>query len=141
MNATEKLTALKACETLAAADDDTLQWLAEVVDTECLEADDIVFEEGEISERIYVVASGKLEVRLDEKSPLVGLLEPGALFGEYAMFVNGVRTARVVAITECVLLSVDDQHFRTFLLKCPEAMLALLQTAVRRLNRAERQRS
>ena len=37
-----------------------------------------------------------------------------------------------------VLLSIDPDHFREFLLRSPETTLQLLQTAVRRLRRAER---
>jgi CRP-like cAMP-binding protein len=139
MNATEKLTALKRCEVLAAADDDALEWLSEAVDTEVFAAGDVVFETGEVSSRVYVVVSGSLEVRRNEDTAMVGFFEAGALFGEYATFVNGVRTARVVAREESVLLSMDDEHFRTFLLRSPEAMMLLLQTSVRRLNRASRQ--
>ena len=54
-----------------------------------------VFENGETSSSVYVVASGSLRIQLSESSKLVSFAEAGALFGEYAMFTKGVRTARV----------------------------------------------
>jgi CRP-like cAMP-binding protein len=141
MNATEKLATLRRCEVLAAAEDDALERLAEAAELEHFGAGQIVFEAGEISSRIYVVAAGKLEARLHKDGPLISFFEPGALFGEYAMFVHGVRSAQVAAATECTLLSIDEQHFHDFLLRSPESALLLLGTAVRRLHRAERQRN
>ncbi len=141
MNATEKRTALKRCEVLDAADDEALDWLAENVDIEYFEPGQVVFDAGEESTRVYFVAAGALEARLSEKSDIVSIFEPGALFGEYAMFTNSTRIARVMAQTDCILLSADDEHFRTFLLRSPESMMILLRTAVRRLQRAERGRA
>ncbi len=132
--------ALINCDVLAKADDEALQWLADAARVDRFEADTIVFDEGELSSRVYVVASGSLRVGLGETSKLVSFAEAGALFGEYAMFVKGIRTARVVAAEPSVLLSFEDDQFREFLLQCPSAMLELLQTAVRRLHRVERQR-
>ncbi len=99
-----------------------------------------MFEEGESSSRVYVVARGSLQVRLGESGKLVSFAEAGALFGEYAMFVKGVRMARVVAAKSSVLLSFGDNQFQEFLLRCPTVMMELLQTAVRRLHRVERRR-
>ena len=141
MNATEKQAALKRCDVLDTAADDAVEWLSENVDVEYFEPGQVVFDAGEESTRVYVVAAGALEARLSEKSEIVSIFEPGSLFGEYAMLTNGVRIARVVAQTDCILLSVDDEHFRTFLLRSPESMMILLRTAVRRLQRAERNRS
>jgi CRP-like cAMP-binding protein len=140
VNATEKLNAVKQCEVLAAADDASQQWIADAMEIEYFEAGEVVFEAGDESTRVYVVVAGTLEARVGEQADLVSLFEPGALFGEYAMFTGGVRTARVVALASCVLLSVDDEHFRTLLLRCPEVTMLLLRTAVRRLHRAERYR-
>ena len=140
MNLPEKQSALKNCDVLATADDATLQWLAEGAQTDPFEAGQVVFEEGESSSRVYVVARGSLQVRLGESDKLVSFAEAGALFGEYAMFVKGVRMARVVAAKSSVLLSFGDNQFQEFLLRCPTVMMELLQTAVRRLHRVERRR-
>ena len=138
MNQTEKLDALKECGVLAAADGAALQRLVDAAETETFATGKVVFEEGEMSSRVYVVALGSLQVRLGDK--LVSFAEAGALFGEYAMFAKGVRTARVLAAEPSVLLSFAAAEFREFLLQCPAVMMELLQTAVRRLHRVERRR-
>ena len=140
MDIAEKQDALKKCDVLATADDASLQWLADTAQIELFEAEQVVFTAGETSSRVYVVAWGSLRVRLGETSKLVSFAEAGTLFGEYAMFTKGVRTAHVVAAEPSCLLSFGDEQFREFLLRCPIVMMELLQTAVRRLHRVERQR-
>jgi len=140
MEQTDKLGALKKCGVLAGAEEADLQWLADAAEIDVFAAGKVVFEEGDTSSRVYVVALGALQVRLGESSKLVSFAETGALFGEYAMFTNGVRTARVLAAEPSVLLSIEAEQFREFLLRCPSVMMELLQTAVRRLHRVERRR-
>jgi CRP-like cAMP-binding protein len=137
----EKEDALKKCGVFAAVEDADLQWLVDEAGYDIFEQGQVVFEEGDTSSRVYVVASGSLHVRVGDSSKLVSFAEAGALFGEYAMFVKGVRTARVVAAEPSVLLSVSSDQFREFLLRCPAVMMELLQTAVRRLHRVERRRN
>ena len=105
METAEKLVALKKCPMFASADDDALQRLAESATGEHFDANQQVFAEGEVSSRVYVVAWGALHVRRGETERLVSFAESGALFGEYAMFVKGVRMARVIAAETSVLLS------------------------------------
>lgn len=140
MEFTDKLDALKKCGVLAQAEDDDLQWLADLTEIDVYAMGKVVFEEGEVSSRVYIVALGSLHVRLGEGSKLVSFAEAGALFGEYAMFTKGVRIAQVQAAESSVLLSVTADQFREFLLRCPTVMMELLQTAVRRLHRVERRR-
>ena len=140
MEQTDKLGALKKCEVLAGVEEADLQWLADAAEVDAFAAGKIVFEEGDTSSRVYVVAIGALQVRLGESAKLVSFAEAGALFGEYAMFTKGVRNACVFAAEPSVLLSFEAEQFREFLLRCPAVMMELLQTAVRRLHRVERRR-
>jgi CRP-like cAMP-binding protein len=131
---------LSDCEILAKAGDAALDWLADRAETESFAAGQVVFDSGEVSSRVYVVAKGLFQVLLGDSSRLVSFAEAGALFGEYAMFAKGARTASVVAAKPSVLLSFDEEQFREFLLQYPTVMMELLQTAVRRLHRVERTR-
>lgn len=132
--------ALRKCEALASAADADLNWLAEAGHSEFLEADGVLFTEGDTSTHVYVVVTGSLQVRRGESCKLVSFAEAGTLFGEYAMFAKGARTAHVVAAGPTTLLSFPEERFRGFLLKCPTVMMQLLQTAVRRLHRVGRPR-
>ncbi len=140
MDLVEKQSALKKCVVLTTVEDADLQWLADAARIEPFIADQVVFLEGDNSTRVYIVAQGSFHVRLGEADKLVSLAETGTLFGEYAMFVKGVRTANVIAKEPSTLLSFSGEQFREFLLRCPTVMMQLLETAARRLHRVERKR-
>lgn len=139
MELAAKLDALKKCDLLAEADAEALRELAEAAHSEFFEVDYVLCTEGQLSSRVYVVASGSLEIR-SGTGKLVSFAESGSLFGEYAMFVKGYRTAHVVAAESTLVLSFEDAWFRQFLLRCPAVTLQLLKRAVRRLHRKERGR-
>ncbi len=130
--------ALKACPVFADLPADELSLLAEVMQVEHLLAGETLFEAGDPSDRVFVVVSGRLGVRLPGRADVVRVLERGDLLGEYGLVLNDARTAGVRAESESTLLSLDNERFRTFLLRFPAACLLLLRTAARRLVEAER---
>jgi CRP-like cAMP-binding protein len=110
---------------------------AEMLATERFRAGEVLFEQGDPSDRVYLVAGGRLSVRIAGRPDPVRALGPGDLLGEYGMFAGRVRTATVRAETDASLLSVDEPRFRAFLLQFPQAALVLMKTAVERLVAAE----
>jgi CRP-like cAMP-binding protein len=133
----EKLSALGACPLFAGVSPAERALLAEMMRTEHLAAGELLFEAGEPSECVYVLAAGALEVLLPGEAVPVRRLVAGDLLGEYGLVASRARTATVRASSDAVLLSLDYQRFRAFLLRFPEAMLVLLKTAVARLMAAE----
>jgi CRP-like cAMP-binding protein len=117
---------------------DALGVLAEMMQCESLRAGELLFEQGEPSDRVCVVAQGSLSVLVRGKPAPVRRLGPGELLGEYGMFAGQLRTASARADEASTVLSLDYPRFRAFLLQFPEATLVLLATAVGRLVEAER---
>ena len=87
---------------------------------------------GAAAECIYVIASGRVEVRLGDDS-VVATHGRGGLVGEYGLFQLGRRTATVVAVEATEAFALDYQRFQRFLLAFPESMFALLHATVGRL--------
>jgi CRP-like cAMP-binding protein len=133
----EKLRTVETCPLFSGVPSAELAVLAEMMRTEYLRADEILFQAGEFSDSVYVVAAGALNVFLPNDPLPVRALSPGDLLGEYGLLANLARTATVRASTDAVLLSLDYQRFRAFLLRFPEATLVMLKTAVARLVAAE----
>ncbi len=137
LSVAERMQALGKCPAFARVPAGDLSVLAEMVETERLAEGEVLFERGEPSTSVYVLASGALGVWLPGRSEPVRRLGVGDLLGEYGMFSRRGRTATVKAETPAVLLSLDYPRFRAFLVQFPESALVLLEIAVNRLTAAE----
>lgn len=94
----------------------------------------IVFQEGDTSDQIYGVLSGRLKVYLsdaDGREIALDLLGPGQIFGE--MSLDGQpRSASVMTLEPCRLVTVQKDAFTRYLAAHPAASLELLLTVIRR---------
>jgi CRP-like cAMP-binding protein len=101
---------------LAAED---LQALAAAVRPEEYKRGSFVVREGEAGDRLYVVLSGRLEVRRDYapgRSEPVAEMGEGDVFGEIALLEGGPRTRSVRCLTPSVLLALGKQEFEQLVL-------------------------
>jgi NTE family protein len=135
----ERLRAVGGCPLFAGIPPAEQRILAEMMRTEQLHAGETLFQAGDPADSVYLIAEGTLQVFLPSAAQPVRALSAGDLLGEYGLLTRLGRTATVRAATEALLLSLDSQRFRAFLLRFPEATLALLKTTVARLMEAERQ--
>jgi CRP/FNR family cyclic AMP-dependent transcriptional regulator len=93
--------------------DEKLEALASKADTVRWEADEAVFEEGDLGSCCYVLHSGAVKVmrRLpDGRRITLSRMGPGSVFGELALFNGERRSASVVALelTSAVALAAED---------------------------------
>jgi CRP-like cAMP-binding protein len=137
LSVAERIQALGKCPAFARVPAGDLSVLAEMVETERLAEGEVLFERGEASTSVYVIASGAMGVWLPGRPEPVRRLAAGDLLGEYGMFSRQGRTATVKAETQTVLLSLVYPRFRAFLVQFPESALVLLEIAVNRLTAAE----
>ena len=111
--------------------------LAEMMQPESFPKGSTVFEVGEPADRVYVVASGTLSVFLKNSASPARALRPGDVLGEYGMVAASARTATVKADDDAVLLALDYERFRAYLVRFPEALWVLFEGAAKRLFEAE----
>jgi len=94
----------------------------------------ILIQEGDKSDQLYVVLSGKLKVYLADsegKEIIVDMLGPGQYFGEMALE-GEPRSASVMALEPAKLAIVEREEFKRFLADNPDAAYALIVTLIRR---------
>jgi CRP-like cAMP-binding protein len=89
-------------------------------------AGSVIFREGDAGHALFVVAKGK--VRISRRIPGAGeealaILEPGAIFGEMAIFdpSSEGRSADAFAHEECTLLALDREILETMQRTAPES--------------------
>jgi CRP-like cAMP-binding protein len=102
-----------------------------------------LFNEGERSDRIVVLLSGRVKVSYfaeDGREVVLAVRSPGDLLGELSALDGETRSATATAMepVEALLLSVEQ--FRTFVVAHPGVAFVLLEMLSRRLRDADRKR-
>ena len=109
----EDLSALQAMELFNELTYPELLEVAGTLRSEEHDAGQTLLKEGETSRSLYVIASGRVEVRRGDT--LLATLNSGSHFGEMALLTNRPRSANIRTLEPCRLLSLDqDQIYPLF---------------------------
>lgn len=122
----------------AALDPDDAAALRASLHETIVEKGDVLFNEGDPGDRMYVVLEGKVKLgqrSSDGRESLLAVLGPGEMFGELSVFDPGMRTSTATALTDAVMLVVGKEQLRPWLAARPEVAGALMQALARRLRR------
>ena len=106
-----------------------LEQLAAEVDQVKFEANEIVFNEHDKGDALYVVESGSVRIWvLDEDVKPVTLteLKPGEFFGELAVLDRGPRSTNATTIGETILHRLSSDDFQAFLMKHPDVAIDVI---------------
>lgn len=102
----------------------------------------VLFLEGELGERLYIITDGKMKLghtASDGRESLLAVLGPGELFGELSLFDPGPRTATATALTDVSLMGLGHAALRPWLTGRPEVAEALLGALAQRMRRTNDQ--
>ena len=96
-------------------------------------AGEIVFEQGDDANGVYIVQEGEIELLLD--NVLVGFEQAGGIIGEMAMIEESTRSATARARTDCVLEHLNRDQFIDMIEASPSFVLHLMRVMAERLRR------
>lgn len=106
---------LRTVPILAELDDASLSTVAGLFATEHFAPHRPVVQQGDAGDKFYIIVRGRVSVFRTEPSGNVtkslAILEDGDHFGEVALMERIPRTASVRTLTDCVLLSLQREHF------------------------------
>ncbi|PJE10584.1 cyclic nucleotide-binding domain-containing protein [Legionella sp.] len=77
-------------------------------------ANEIIIEQGDVANKMYVIIEGSVLVSVKHGSAQwkrINLLAPGDVFGEIAIVRNIPRTARITTLTPSTFLTISDKDF------------------------------
>ncbi|MBN9231470.1 MAG: cyclic nucleotide-binding protein [Legionella sp. 40-6] len=77
-------------------------------------SDEIIIEEGEIGDKLYILLQGQMMVTVKDMKlgrRRINMLGPGDVFGEIAILRRIPRTARVSTVTPCTFLTINAHDF------------------------------
>lgn len=129
---------LAQCRLFAGLPPAALQQLAALCEPLELRGGDLLFGVGQPAEHLYLVALGRLRVRLPDGSVAgdIGRLEPA---GEISLLSGEPHSAEVQALRDSLLLRLPRLPLLEFLQAYPAVLLALTRTLVQRMRRNQRE--
>lgn len=97
-------------------------------------AGEVIFEEGQPGECMYLVLSGEIEVSVEGRP--INTLGPGSIFGEMALVDDQPRSATLKAASSSRLVPVDYDRFKRLVQQSPDfalQVMGIMSTRLRRL--------
>jgi signal transduction histidine kinase/predicted CoA-binding protein len=130
---------LKKVPLFANLPDDDLDRLCSVVIEESIPADEILFTEGEIGEKAYVIMAGEIDILKDSggQTVLLATRQAGEVIGEMSLLDQTPRFASGRTRTESKLLSISHENLEHLLDTSPSAARVMLSTITNRLRSTE----
>ena len=113
----EKLAVLSRSPLFEMLSNQELEYVADLSRPRTYGAGQVIFEEGELGDSLYVIVSGEVEVlRRDTQghSRLLTRLGPPEFFGEMSLIDKEYRSATVKARAESELLQLTAENLTTF---------------------------
>ena len=105
--------------------------IAQLLKAKVVPARQVVVRRGEMADAMFFIMSGSVEVDVQPEPIHLG---EGQYFGEIALLKETPRTATVLTVEECTLLSLDVRDFRKLMDRYPEIREAVAQVAEKRLH-------
>ncbi len=99
----ELVQVLRGVELFRGLDTQQLQHLADISQQETYQTDEVIFNQGDPGDKMYVITQGQVEISFDDGKGggHTGLyLGQGQMFGEIALLDQGARSASIVAIED-----------------------------------------
>ncbi len=99
---------------------------------------EVLFEEGDQGDRLYIITEGKIKLghsSTDGRESLLAILGPGEIIGELTLFDPGPRSTTATAVSSASLLSLDHTDLVAVLDASPEVGKHMLRALAQRLRR------
>jgi CRP-like cAMP-binding protein len=135
MPTVEKVLFLKRVPLFAGVPTRDLVPVAGIAEEVPSEAEERIITEGEPGSAMYLIVEGEVAIHRGDRR--LAVLHPQDCFGEMSILDHEPRSASATALTDCLLLKVDQEHFHGILAQNPEVALAIIRTLTRRLRPAE----
>jgi len=103
---------------------------------------EVIMSEGEFSQELYVLVSGRVRIAKDYRGPherTLNIMTPGDFLGEMASFENAPRSATAVTEEEAELLVLSPEKFKQTIYQKPDMAFEIFRELSARLRRREEQ--
>jgi CRP/FNR family cyclic AMP-dependent transcriptional regulator len=106
------------------------------ITTRTARAGEIIFQEGDKAEEVFVIKSGQVGIRLGNRT--LSELSANTIFGEMALIDDAPRSATAVALTDVELVPISEKQFLFLVGQTPFFALRVMRVLARRLRASNR---
>ena len=109
---------LRSVPLFASFPEEPLRLLATMVARRSAPRSSVIMAAGDQIDSLYIVISGRLKAMMSDaegKEVILSLIGPGEFFGEMGLIDDSPRSASVVTIEPCELLSITKRDFKSCL--------------------------
>ena len=96
---------------------------------------DVIFERGDVADRMYVVAEGEVEIAIADT--VIDTVGPEGIFGEMALISKEPRSATARARSDCRIVEIPEKRFLYLTQETPYFALEVMRVMVDRLRRRD----
>lgn len=118
----------KKTDLFAPLPEDTLKMITSTSRDVVLQKDDILFEEGDLEKKMYIILSGKILISKGKNiKKRIAVLGPGEYLGEMALIDSKPRSATASAYSESLLMEIDEKLFHEQIVSNTQAILNMMK--------------
>lgn len=132
---------LRAVPLFVSFSDEQLRTVVTMVTRKSAPRNSTIMAGGDPTDSLYIVLSGRLKVMMsdaDGKEVILTILGPGEYFGEMGLIDDSPRSASVVTIEPCELLSIAKRDFKQSMEQNVDLAVTVMRGLVKRLREADR---
>ncbi len=96
---------------------------------------DIIFENGDPADRMFIVAEGEVEISIGGQ--VVDVLGAETIFGEMALVTKDPRSGTARARTDCKVVEIPERRFLLLVQQTPNFALDVMRVLAERLRRRD----
>jgi CRP/FNR family cyclic AMP-dependent transcriptional regulator len=118
-----------------------LSLLTRVVGRKSYPRNSTIINAGDPTDALYIVISGRLKVMMSDdegREVILAILGQGEFFGEMGLIDEAPRSATVIAIEPCELLTINKMDFKKCLAENFEIAVGVMKGLVKRLREADK---
>ena len=141
MATTVSTAVLKTVPLFASCPEEQLRMLTTVVTRKSAPRSTTIMAGGDPTDSLYIILSGRLKVMMSDsegKEVILAILGPGEIFGAMGLIDDEPRSATVISIEPCELLSISKRDFKKCLQENFDMTMAVMRGLVKRLREADR---
>jgi CRP-like cAMP-binding protein len=116
-----------------------LSYLAGIAEEVVYSAGEAIIRQGDHGDTMFLIVEG--DVRVHRGEAQLAVLTSKDYFGEMSILDGEPRSASVTALTDCLLLRINQADFHDILSQHFKVALAIIQTLTRRLRETESSQS